>query len=436
MATYNQMQVQQKPKFSVAITTKGYQSLISNTLRDPARARRFTASITSAVAVNPALQECDAGTILAGALLGESLNLSPSPQLGQYYLVPFKQKAKYDRNNRLIRPESVTAQFVLGYKGYIQLALRSGQYKDLDVMVIKQGEYLGKDPETGKAKFQFVEDDDQRDALPTVGYMAYFEYLNGFRKVLYWSKEKMMTHADTYSKAFSRKNYEDLMAGKVPESEMWKYSSFWYKNFDDMAKKTLLRQLISRWGVMSIEMTKAMESDNAVATVSDNNEIITEPEPMPGASEQPELHTGKPEVGDGQALPHVDIAQSEPTTAEPVVEYTGRTRISDCVITSFKSDISADNKNGSKFTVSLKVINRVSAEYVASGEQMMSAQDANASKKVSKSQTKSTTADGLHTTVSQTISSSAYSSYVNSYANKAASSSGPSGRTTRAYSAA
>lgn len=215
MATYNQMQVQQKPKFSVAITTKGYQSLISNTLRDPARARRFTASITSAVAVNPALQECDAGTILAGALLGESLNLSPSPQLGQYYLVPFKQKAKYDRNNRLIRQESVTAQFVLGYKGYLQLALRSGQYKDLDVMVIKQGEYLGKDPETGKAKFQFIEDDDQRDALPTVGYMAYFEYLNGFRKVLYWSKEKMMNHADTYSKAFSRQKYEELLAANT-----------------------------------------------------------------------------------------------------------------------------------------------------------------------------------------------------------------------------
>ena len=280
MATYNQMQVQQKPKFSVAITTKGYQSLSSNTLRDPARARRFTASITSAVAVNPALQECDAGTILAGALLGESLNLSPSPQLGQYYLVPFKQKAKYDRNNRLIRPESVTAQFVLGYKGYIQLALRSGQYKDLDVMVIKQGEYLGKDPATGK---------------------AYFEYLNGFRKVLYWSKEKMMTHADTYSKAFSRKNYEDLLAGKIPESEMWKYSSFWYKSFDDMAKKTMLRQLISRWGVMSIEMAKAFESDNTVSMVDGNGEIVTEPEPMPGASEQPELHTGKPEVGDRQA---------------------------------------------------------------------------------------------------------------------------------------
>jgi len=311
MATYNnQLQAQQKPKFSVAITTKGYQSLIANTLRDPARVRRFTASITSAVAVNPALQECDAGTILAGALLGESLNLSPSPQLGQYYLVPFKNR----------KANKIDAQFVLGYKGYIQLALRSGQYADLDVTEIKQGEYLGKDSMTGKPKFQFIEDDDQRDALPTIGYMAYFEYMNGFRKVLYWSKEKMMNHADTYSKAFSRQKYEELLAGKIPESEMWKYSSFWYKSFDDMAKKTMLRQLISRWGVMSIEMAKAFESDNTVSMVDGNGEIVTEPEPMPGASEQPELHTGKPEVGDGQALPHVDIAQSEPTTAEPVVD--------------------------------------------------------------------------------------------------------------------
>lgn len=111
--------------------------------------------------------------------------------------MPFKQKAKYDRDGNMVRPETTTATFVLGYKGYIQLALRSGQYKDLDVMVIKQGEYMGKDPETGKAKFQFIEDDDERETLPTIGYMAYFEYLNGFRKVVYWSKEKMMTHADT-----------------------------------------------------------------------------------------------------------------------------------------------------------------------------------------------------------------------------------------------
>lgn len=263
MTTSNQLA--QKPKFSVAITTQSYQNLINNTLRDPDRARSFTASITSAVAVNPALQECDAGTILAGALLGESLKLSPSPQLGQYYLVPFKNK----------RQQTTTAQFVLGYKGYIQLALRSGQYKDLDVMVIKQGEYMGKDPETGKARFKFIEDDDVRDALPTIGYMAYFEYLNGFRKVLYWSKEKMMAHADTYSPAFSRKGYENLIAGNVPQGDMWKYSSFWYKNFDDMAKKTMLRQLISRWGVMSVDMQTALEHDDTI-THDNDGQLIAE----------------------------------------------------------------------------------------------------------------------------------------------------------------
>lgn len=273
MTTSNQLA--QKPKFSVAITTQSYQNLINNTLRDPDRARSFTASITSAVAVNPALQECDAGTILAGALLGESLKLSPSPQLGQYYLVPFKQNAKYDRDGNMIRPETTTATFVLGYKGYIQLALRSGQYKDLDVMVIKQGEYMGKDPETGKARFKFIEDDDVRDALPTIGYMAYFEYLNGFRKVLYWSKEKMMTHADTYSHAFSRKGYENLLAGNVQQSEMWKYSSFWYKNFDDMAKKTMLRQLISRWGIMSVDMQTALEHDDTI-THDNDGQLIAE----------------------------------------------------------------------------------------------------------------------------------------------------------------
>nr|DAG23992.1 MAG TPA: RecT protein [Caudoviricetes sp.] len=312
MTTSNQLA--QKPKFSVAINTQGYQNLINNTLRDQDRARRFTASITSAVAVNPALQECDAGTILAGALLGESLNLSPSPQLGQYYLVPFKQKAKYDRDGNMIRPETTTATFVLGYKGYVQLALRSGQYKDLDVMVIKQGEYQGKDPETGKARFKFIEDDDERDALPTVGYMAYFEYMNGFRKVLYWSKEKMMNHADTYSPAFSRKGYEDLLAGKVQQSEMWKYSSFWYKNFDDMAKKTMLRQLISRWGVMSIDMQIALEHDDTI-THDNDGQLIAErvasaKDVRLDASAQPAPQLEQPQAE--QAV------EAQPAAAEPM----------------------------------------------------------------------------------------------------------------------
>lgn len=290
----------QKPKFSVAITTKGYQTLINNTLGDPQRARRFVSAITSAVAVNPALQECEAGTILAGALLGESLNLSPSPQLGQYYLVPFKSKAKYDRQGNLLSPEVVKAQFVLGYKGYIQLALRSGAYADLDVMDIKQGEYLGKDPMTGKPRFSFIEDDDERDRLETIGYMAYFEYLNGFRKVVYWSREKMLSHADKYSPAFSAKAFQDIQDGKIAEKDMWRYSSFWYKNFDDMAKKTLLRHIISRWGVMSIEMQTAFERDSSVSEIGEKGDIVTaeeaEPEEAPAIPTAPEATDVKQQV--------------------------------------------------------------------------------------------------------------------------------------------
>ncbi len=309
--------VKQKPKFSVAITTTGYKTLIQNTLGDPERAKRFVASITSAVAVNPSLQDCDAGTILAGGLLGESLNLSPSPQLGQYYLIPFDCKVKgpdgkslwvldengnpaKGPNGKWIAVTEKKAQFVLGYKGYIQLALRSGNYADLDVMEIKEGEYLGKDPSTGKPRFQFIEDDDERDALPVVGYMAYFEYLNGFRKVMYWSKEKMMRHADTHSPAYSAEAHKKILAGEIPERDMWKYSSFWYKNFDDMAKKTMLRQLISKWGIMSMELQKAVVQDSSFAAIGDGNEIVATPEDQ-ALPAQPEA--ANPEVPSAEAAP-------------------------------------------------------------------------------------------------------------------------------------
>lgn len=291
--SHNAAAVRQQPKFSVAITTTGYKNLINNTLGDPERAKRFVASITSAVAVNPALQECDAGSILAGALLGESLNLSPSPQLGQYYLVPFECKVKgpdgktlwaldekgdhiKDANGKWLAVTEKKAQFVLGYKGYIQLALRSGSYADLDVMEIREGEYRGKNQFTGKPQFSFVEDDDQRDLLPVIGYMAYFEYLNGFRKTIYWTKAKMMNHADTYSPAYSVAAHKKIMAGEIADKDMWKYSSFWYKDFDGMSKKTLLRQLISKWGIMSTEMQMAFVNDGSMAEISsDSEEIVT-----------------------------------------------------------------------------------------------------------------------------------------------------------------
>ena len=261
----NSNKVMAKPKFSVAIQTEQYQRLINNTLGDPNRARRFIASISSAVATNKDLQECDAGTILSGALLGEALNLSPSPQLGQYYLVPFKDKNK-----------GKVATFILGYKGYIQLAIRSGYYKKINVIELKEGELKKFDLMTEEIEVDLITDDEKRENAKTVGYYAMFEYLNGFKKAIYWSKDKMIAHADKYSPAFTKKGYELLLAGKVKQEDMWKYSSHWYKSFDDMAKKTMLRQLISKWGVMSIEMREAFEKDETIIREDGTYQYVTE----------------------------------------------------------------------------------------------------------------------------------------------------------------
>ena len=116
---------------------------------------------------------------------------------------------------------------------------------------------------------KLIEDDVVRDNTPTMGYYCFFEYLNGFRKALYWSYEKMISHADQYSKAFRRETYEKIQRGEIPKSDMWKYSSYWYKQFDVMACKTMLRQLISKWGIMSTELENALSYDQGVGVIKD-----------------------------------------------------------------------------------------------------------------------------------------------------------------------
>lgn len=235
MANEMQQRQPQRMTFSMAINSSGYQKLINNTIKDQQKRERFIAAITSAVAINPLLQECDPSTILSGALLGESLGLSPSPQLGQYYLVPFNNTKKGCKD----------AQFQLGYKGYVQLALRSGYYKSLNVFSIKAGELKKWNPLTEELEIEMIEDEEAREKTATIGYVACFEYLNGFRKTIYWSKAKMEAHALRYSKGYAAK----------------KGYTFWEKEFDAMAYKTMLRQLISKWGIMSIELQTAFEQD-------------------------------------------------------------------------------------------------------------------------------------------------------------------------------
>jgi recombination protein RecT len=210
--------------------------------------QRFIASIVSAVNTNPALSECTNQSILSAALLGESLKLSPSPQLGHYYMVPFNDKNK-----------GKVAQFQLGYKGYIQLAIRSGQYKKLNVLAIKEGELEYFDPMNEEIQVSLMVNKwNEREALPTVGYYAMFELTNGFRKAIYWSKEQMEAHALTYSPGYKAK----------------KGYTFWEKNFDAMAYKTMLRQLISKWGIMSIDMQAAFDGDMAVINEDGTKEYV------------------------------------------------------------------------------------------------------------------------------------------------------------------
>ena len=241
----------------------------------------FVTSIISAVQVNPQLQECTNTSILSSALLGQSLKLSPSPQLGHFYMMPFKN----NKNN------TTEAQFVLGYKGMIQLAIRSGQYKKLNVLEIKQGELVNFDPLEEEIEVNLIEDEEEREKAPTIGYYAMFEYMNGFKKAIFWTKSKMEAHALRYSAGYKAK----------------KGYTFWEKDFDAMAKKTMLRQLISKWGVMSIDMQTAYESDQAVihedgtkdyvdvveapnspqiekAEETDNNTEKTQPEPQSEAT--------------------------------------------------------------------------------------------------------------------------------------------------------
>lgn len=250
-------------KFSVKIQTPDIQQLIQRTLGDPKRAQRFIGAISSVVATNPALQKCDANTLINGALVGEALNLAPSPQLGHYYLVPFEERGKdpEDGKWKVIR---TVATFILGYKGYIQLAIRSGQYRKINVLEIKKGELVKWDPLNEEIQVKLTEDDNEREAMETIGYYATFEYINGFKKAMYWTYEKMLHHAATYSKAFNLATFELFKAGKLPPEEQRKTSSFWYKQFDEMAKKTLIRQLISKWGIMSIEMQEAFANDETI----------------------------------------------------------------------------------------------------------------------------------------------------------------------------
>ena len=209
--------------------------------------QQFITSIVSAVQANPQLQECSNSSILSAALLGQSLKLSPSPQLGYFYMVPFK-------NNKTGGSD---AQFILGYKGLYLLAVNSGLFKKIKAIPIKAGELVRFDPIEEEIELNLIEDEYEREQAETIGYYAYYELNNGFRRALYWSKGKMTAHAERYSPGFkAHKGY-----------------TFWEKDFDAMAQKTMYRQLL-KLAPMSIEMQSAVSNDEVVVHDDGSKEYV------------------------------------------------------------------------------------------------------------------------------------------------------------------
>ena len=254
-----------KTPFSVFMQNAG-NKLVANTLSDPNRKQQFVANLVSAVSSNPTLAECEQVSIVSAALQAEALHFPINNSLGYVYLVPFSKK-EYNPKTRKREEVCKIAQFQIGYKGYIQLAIRSGQYKNINVVEVKEGELGSYDPLNGQT-FNWVTDYQKRKNLKTIGYAGQFELVNGFKQSLYISFEEMLDHADTYSQAFDKEIYTRLQNGEVITDEKgkdmsYKYSSFWYKDFDEMGKKTVLRQLLSKWGIMSVEMQEAYTKDQA-----------------------------------------------------------------------------------------------------------------------------------------------------------------------------
>lgn len=161
-----------------------------------------------------------------------------------------------------------------------------------------------------------------RDATPTMGYYAGLEYLNGFRKVIYWSKQKMLNHADRYSKAFNKNTYLRLLDGEVDPND-YSVSSYWYKDFDGMAMKTMLRQLISKWGVMSTEMQTAYQYDEGVPVMQGSEFVGVDYVDNDGVESNAAIKQAEQQMEAEEPSPMQPVQKAAPAPRpEPIVQQT------------------------------------------------------------------------------------------------------------------
>lgn len=273
IATTTSNAMQNRGSFSSVIGSPNYQRMLETAIADPKKRSTFVSSLISAVATVPKLKDCTPDSIISAALPFVSFDFQFG--VGAAYMVPYGDKAT----------------FIMGAKGYRQLAMRSGQYKKLDTIEVRQGEFLGRDEETGEPEFRFIRDDDAREDLPVVGYLAYFELLTGFKASVYWSTERVIKHAKRYSQSFDPELYKKylvyLETGEgLTKDELRACSSPWISSFGEMAQKTVLKYLLSKKGILSVELVKAFEAENDRGSI-ENPAMFNAPEETPAAAEKP-----------------------------------------------------------------------------------------------------------------------------------------------------
>lgn len=235
------------PALKSLLATEAIRKQMKSLLGD--KAGHFMMAIVGVVEGTPQLQDCEPQSIINSAIASATLDLPIEKNLGYAYIVPYKDKA----------------QFQMGYKGYIQLALRSGQYKYINSIEIKEGELENYNLLTGEFNFKFIEDINQRLEAKTIGYASYIEFTNGFRNTLYMTKEQIENHAEKYSQSYGT----DLKKGYS--------SSNWSKNFDSMALKTVLKLNLSKFGALSVSVQKALQIDgSSIKSISEEGTINVE----------------------------------------------------------------------------------------------------------------------------------------------------------------
>lgn len=236
--------------FNALLSREGYQKRIDELLGK--RAPQFVGSLVTMINDDPNMMEVyrdNPNSIIKSALRAASYDLPIDPALGQAYIVPFRNKGKME------------ATFIIGYKGLYQLAVRTGVYKKINVVDVRDGELLNYDRLTEEAEFRWMDDEEERQKTPIAGYCAYFELTNGMRKCIYRTTQQINYH----EKKFRKGNYQ---------------SKGWRDNWEAMASKTVLRELLGKWGLLSINYQTAdpatlkIASDLATGQIDDEQHVI------------------------------------------------------------------------------------------------------------------------------------------------------------------